>query len=328
MCILNEKQNALEIMRFGKPEAVVTCWPEYCIHYHGVNHEGYEGGGHDLPVGSVWTDIWQTEWHKEHPDVMGFPRGNPLAETSALKQYQWPHPDDERICGKIYDLHAKFPGGDVFLAGSHRDTLWEKAYMIVGMERMMEYFYTEPEYAKEVLHRIMDFQLGIARHYLALGVELVNAGDDLGTQKSLILSPGIIEEFIVPEYRRLFDLYRSKGVIINFHSCGHIEPMLETFIGLGINILNPLQVTANDLAAVRSKTQGRMALMGGVSTHTLMEGPVDRIAQETREAILLLGRHGGYFCAPDQYMPWPREHYEAYRRALDRYGKYPLVAEN
>ena len=145
---------------------------------------------------------------------MGFPRGAPLADLpGSLARYSWPDPDDERIVQQIYDR----PGVDqeeTFLCGSHRDTLWEKCYMLVGMENAMCYFHTEPDAMREVLHRIMDFQLGIARHYLRLGVELVGLSDDLGTQCGLLLSPALISDFLEPEYRRLFALYRPRGVLI------------------------------------------------------------------------------------------------------------------
>jgi uroporphyrinogen decarboxylase len=222
------KENALRIIRFNKPEKVVTGIPEQGLCYHGCNHEGYLGGGHDCPLGSKWTDIWGTEWHKEHEGVMGFPRGNPLADTSALKNYAWPNPDDERIIGKLYSMiDALDRTRDAFICGAHRDTLWEKAYMLVGMENMMIYFYTEPGFAREVLHRIMDFQLGMARHYLKAGIEIAALGDDMGTQTGPLLGPALMNEFLVPEYRRLFDLYRKNKVMITFHSCGNVESALQ-----------------------------------------------------------------------------------------------------
>ncbi len=321
---MTNRENALQIIRFGKPERVTAGWPDYGLNYLGCNHEGYDGGGDDMPVGSIWQDIWQTEWHKEYEGVMGFPKGNPLADVGSLKDYRWPDPNDERICGQIYEKAKGFPGGDVFLSGSNRDTLWEKAYMLVGMEQMMIYFHTEPEYAREILHRIMDFQLGIAAHYVSLGIEIAHMGDDLGTQHSLILSPAIIRDFLVPEYRRLFTFYKTHNVLINFHSCGHIEPILDVFMGLGVDMLNPIQATANNLAAVRSKTQGRMALVGAISTKTLLEGPAGRIREEVRNAISSLGQSGGYFCEPDQGMPFPPAHYQAYLDALEEFGTYPL----
>ena len=320
---MNAKENALRILRFDQPEKITQGPPVYTLSYHGCNHEPYGSElGDDHPVGAWWTDIWGTGWHKVHADVMGLPKICPLAEMDALKTYRFPDPDDERIIGRLDRMTAQFPGGDVFLGGSHRDTLWEKAYMLVGMENMMIYFH--PEYAREVLHRIMDFQLGIARHYLRLGVEFVHLGDDLGSQGGLLLSPKILQEFFVPEYERLFQFYRQHGVLIGFHSCGRIEAALEMFIQLGVDVLNPLQATANNLETVRRKTQGKMALQGGISSGLIMAGPPERIEQEVRFRLWQLGREGGYFCAPDQGMPYPAAHLEALAKAVEQYGCYPL----
>ena len=322
---MNDKENARQTIRFGRPERVLVDWPSHSVTYRGCNHEGYDGGGHHLPVGSRWTDIWGTVWHREHKGVMGFPRGNPLADLKgALPRYEWPDPDDERICGQIYEKAEGWDPKETFLVGSHRDTLWEKSYMLAGMENVMRAFYAQPDAVRELLRRIMDYQLGIARHYLAIGVEMVTMGDDLGTQRGPLLSPRIVDDFLVPEYRRLFDLYRGHGVLVKWHSCGHIQPFLEVFIDLGVDILNPVQATANDLDAVRRITQGRMALQGGVSSATVVRGPVDAIRAEVAQRLWQLGRDGGYFCGPDQGMPWPELHIAALHDAVREMGTYPL----
>ncbi len=322
---MNARENALRILRFDRPEWVATGLPAYELRYQGCNHETIDGeGGDDSPVGSEWVDIWGTVWHKIQDGVMGLPKGYPLARVEDLKGYDWPDPDDERICGKIYALRRDFPGGDLFLAGSHRDTLWEKAYMLVGMENLMVYFLDEPGFVREVLHGIMDFQLRMARHYLEAGVEIVNLGDDLGTQCGPLLGPRIVGEFLVPEYRRLIGLYKEQGVLISFHSCGDIASVLDTFLELGIDVLNPVQATANNLDRVRARTQGRVALLGGVSSATIMEGPVESITREVHQRLWQLGQAGGYFCAPDQGMPYPPEHREAFEQAVERFGRYPL----
>jgi len=321
---LNAKENALRSIRFDRPAWVMQGLPAYALHYRGVNHEGYTGGGHDCPIGTRWKDIWGTGWQKEQEGVMGFPRVNPLAEVSALRTYRWPDPDDERICGQIYQQAAEFPHDDRFLAGNHRDTLWEKTYMLVGMENAMVYFHSEPGFMREVLHHIMDFQLGIARHYAALGVELVYMSDDLGTQRGPLLSPRIVREFIAPEYQRLFDFHKQRGVLVQFHSCGKVDAFLDMWMDLGVDILDPVQATANDLAAVRQATQGRMALHGAVSSALVMQGPAERIVAEARSRMWQLGREGGYFCAPDQGLPYPQGHLRALQEAVEQYGHYPL----
>ena len=320
---MNDKLTALEIIRFGKPERVLTGFPAHGISYFGVNHESPDDGiGHDRPLGSKWKDIWGTEWHKDHEGVMGFPRGNPLADLSTLKSYKWPDP--EKYCGQIYKNTEGWDRNEKFLVGSHRDTLWEKSYMICGMENMMCNFFAEPGAVREILHRIMNFQMSMAKHYVAAGVEMVSCSDDLGTQSAPLLSPEIVKEFLVPEYRRLFEFYKKHNVLINFHSCGHIEPLLEIFMELGINILNPIQATANNLEEVRRRTLGRMALMGGISSKLISEGTAEQIRTQVRKNILLLGKDGGYFCAADQGMPWPRENYDALVKAVEEFGRYPL----
>ena len=324
---MSPKENSLRIIRFDRPERIVSGPPTVGLAYRGCNHEGYEGGGHDCPVGTTWTDIWGTLWQKEHAGVMGFPRGNPLAEVASLRSYRWPDPDDERIRGPIHQSAAAVSCAsrqEKFLCGSHRDTLWEKAYMLVGMENMMVYFHLEPGFVREVLGRIMDFQMGIARHYLAAGIEMASLGDDLGTQLGPLLGAPIVREFLVPQYRRLFDLYRGRGVLINFHSCGRIDEMLPIFLDLGVDVLNPVQATANDLPAVRAATARRMALQGGVSTRTVMAGPVEAIRDEVRARMRQLGQDGGYFCGADQGMPFPPRHVEALNEAIDEFGRYPL----
>lgn len=322
---MTDKENALRVVRFDAPERVLTGLPTHGLAYRGCNHEGYGGGGHHLPVGSRWTDIWGTRWHKSHAGVMGFPRAHPLGDfPAALRTYRWPDADDERICGRIHDRAPLCNRREQFLAGSHRETLWEKSYMLVGMETLMCAFHAEPNAVRELLRRIMDFQLAVARHYLTVGVEVAGLGDDLGTQAALLFSPDVLHEFFLPEYRRLFHLYKAAGVIVAFHSCGHVEPVLDVFMDLGVDVLNPVQATANDLDAVRRATQGRMALQGGVRSDTIVRGPVSAIRDEVARRLWQLGRDGGYFCSPDQGMPWPKEHIDALHAAVADLGRYPL----
>lgn len=325
---MDARQNALEIIRFGRPERLTTGVPAHGLGYRGVNHEGYLGGGHHVPVGTEWTDVWGTTWRRELDGVMGFPQVHPLADfPAALKSYVWPDPADERISGPIAEQAKGWNRATQFLSGSHRETLWEKAYMLVGMETLMLAFHTEPNAVHDLLHRIMDFDLAIARHYCAAGVEIAGLGDDLGTQRGLLLSPKIFQEFLLPEYRRLCAFYRERGVLMSFHSCGYIAPLLDTFMDLGVAVLNPVQASANDLAEMRCRTQGRMALQGGVRSSVIVSGPVAAIRAEVATRLWQLGRDGGFFCCADQGMPWPEAHYRAMEAAVEELGQYPLDRE-
>jgi len=324
---MNVKENALRILRFDDPERIVGGMPGHNISYFGVNHEPFEGeGGHGSPVGTQWRDIWDVGWRKEMEGVMGYAVHHPLADLD-VEHYDWPDPDDQRLVKQIYERAAdpEFDRENQFASGSHRETLWERAYNLVGMDRLMMAFFDAPDAVREIFRRITDFQLGIAQHYVKCGIEIAGTGGDLGTQVGLLVSPGIMQEFMVPEWRRLIAFYKQRDVVITKHCCGHVEPILEMLIDLGIDCLNPIQATANDQGKVREITQGRMALSGGVSTRIIMEGPAERIRAETRKCMWTLGRRGGYFCGPDQGMPFPEEHIAALRETVGEYGAYPLA---
>jgi uroporphyrinogen decarboxylase len=318
------RENTLQIVRFGKPERIVMTPPLHHISYRGCHHENFDGTGSHSPVGMMWTDIWGAKWRKALEGVMGFPVEFPLPNPRALHGYTWPDPNDERICSKIYLEADQAPADGRLLAGHFRCTLWERIYKLVGMEDLMVYFYTEAGFVKEICRRVMDFQLGVAKHYLQVGIEFALLGDDLGSQMGPLLSPHLIDEFFVPEYRRIFRLLKDRNVLIGFHSCGSIEFMLEQFIELGVNVLNPIQASANDLERIRSVTQDRMALQGGVSSATIMDGPVDKIRREAVLRMWQLGRNGGYFCREDQGLPFPEEHREALEEAVATFGGYPI----
>lgn len=326
---MNPVENFRRVLRFEQPEWVPYAPPVYELRWFGANHEGFEcPEGDDSPAGAAWTDVWGVGWRKIHPGVMGMDVEHPLAEIKSLRSYRWPDPNDERICGQIYrmaeDCRRRCGDGELLLAASHRDTLWEKAYMLVGMENMMVYMLREPNFAREVLARIMDFQMGIARHYVKAGAAFAQLGDDLGAQTGPLLSPRLVNGFLASEYYRLFQYYHDHDVPISFHSCGRLDEVLDLLITLGAAIINPVQASANDLDHVRALTQGQAALQGGVSSAVVMDGPPERIEAEVRRRLWQLGQAGGYVCCPDQAMPYPPEHLQAVRAAVETYGRYPL----
>ena len=134
--------------------------------------------------------------------------------------------------------------------------------------------------------------------------------------------PEIINEFLVSEYRRIFDYYKKHNIIINFHSCGHIEELIDTFVDLGVDILNPIQVTANDIIKIREKTQNKICLCGGISSGLIMDSTPDIIRSQVKNIMNILGSKGGYFCSPDQCMPFPEDNIKAFYDAVKEYGKY------
>ena len=157
-----------------------------------------------------------------------------------------------------------------------------------------------------------------------LGVDGVNFSEDLGHQGGLMVSPRLFREFFVPEYRRCFVPLVKEGKMIDFHSCGRVQDVVEDLASLGVAILNPVQARANDLALMKKKSLGKIALQGGIDSHLLMLGPVTKIEEEVERVMTILAPGGGYIVGPDQSMPFPPENIEALWRKALTLGKYPI----
>ena len=111
------------------------------------------------------------------------------------------------------------------------------------------------------------------------------------------------------------------------HSCGHVMEIIPDLIEIGVDILDPVQVRANDQATAKRLYGDKICFMGGIDTqHLLTEGTPEEIAAEVRERIRMLAPGGGYILAPDTLIPVPEANYRAYLEAGERYGRYPLAA--
>jgi len=319
---MDEKTNFFRLVRRDNPEFIPWRIPAAGLHYYGCNPDDSrpEGAG----IGSRWTDIWNVTWDWELEGVMPFPKNPPLAERGALDAYAWPDPHSPEISGCLRTQFEAIVDRDAkVLAASHRSTLFERAWKLMGMDTLMVAMLIDRPWAEAVLDGLTEFALGIAEEYLAYDPDFVGMGDDLGTQRGPLVNPELVRELLVPRYRRIIDFYRERkpGIVISLHSCGQVTEFLDDFIDLGIDVLNPIQARANDLGEMRRRTQGRMTLEGGVDTAVMAHGTPEEVRAEVRTRIEQLGREGEYICHPDQAMPFPEENRQALQETVQEYGR-------
>ena len=124
---------------------------------------------------------------------------------------------------------------------------------------------------------------------------------------------------------------RRHPVKVFYHSCGSIYPLISDLIEIGVDLLNPVQVSAKnmgDTARLKREFGSRLSFCGGVDTqHVLPHGTPDDVRREVRLRIKDLGPGGGYVLAavhaiqPD--VP-PENVCALYEEALAA-GRYPLA---
>jgi uroporphyrinogen decarboxylase len=129
-------------------------------------------------------------------------------------------------------------------------------------------------------------------------VDVLMASDDLGLQTGLMVSDETYRSLIKPRHRKYFDLLHAHSTAkVFFHTCGSVAAILDDLIEIGVDVLNPVQVSAAgmDPETLKRRCAGRLAFWGGIDTqHVLPHGTVAQVKAEVERMIETLGTGGGY----------------------------------
>ncbi len=300
--------------------ALLPCkldWPVYKICY-------WSGDPSDArpPGANEWKDTWGVTWRKESPDpaMMPFPVAHPLADSlDLLNRHPWPNPEDPHLFADLANL--RHPDHQL-LIGEHRFTLYERAWLLTGMQHLAEAVNTDPGGVDELFDRIGTFESVIARRYIQLGVEAAWIMDDYGMSSMANFAPQTWRRYIKPHLRKIVECYHEAGILVFLHSCGNVTPLIHDFLELEIDALDPLQPACNRLDHIRRQTTGRMCLCGGVSSSVMLADNVERTKADTLRRIEELGAEGGYIVGPDDDWDYPASAHQAMLAAVEHY-RYP-----
>ena len=166
-----------------------------------------------------------------------------------------------------------------------------------------EFLLTHTEYVREVF--ALQTEVGLKNLELfrqAVGDKIeaiVVSGTDFGTQRGPFLSPDMFRDLWQPFYKRLNDwVHQNTDWKTFFHTCGSVRALIEDFIAAGVDILNPVQCSAEGMDAQRLKDDfgDRITFWGGgVDTqHVLPFGTPDDVRRQVAERVRIF-RPGGRF---------------------------------
>jgi uroporphyrinogen decarboxylase len=256
---------------------------------HGAGEQFTDLG--DDRVRDSFGVIWDRSVDKDIGNV-----ANRVLPEPTLAGYEFPDPTPPALFDSIPGRLASAPGRfRVFAIGF---SLYERAWTLRGMTRLMMDFYDHPEFVHELLNAIADWNLRQVRRALEHDFDAVYFGDDWGQQDGLQMGPDIWREFIKPVLRRMYGAVRDAGRLVMIHSCGDVDELFDDLVEIGLNCFNPFQPEVMDVDALMAAYRGRLAFHGGLSTQrTLPYGTPDDVRRETRH-LLELGREGSYIFAP------------------------------
>jgi uroporphyrinogen decarboxylase len=260
-----------------------------------------------IPLGSEGTDFWGCHIRKvENPFNSYFEFYDfPLAGAKTVEDvhnHSWPSLDwwdYAAIPSAIEEINRKEPRAVMFFAGGAFETPW---YMR-GLERFLIDLHEQPEIAAAICEHVEEYYRQRALHVLeAAGgqVDIIGSGGDIGSERGMMLNPRVWRARIKPFSGRLITTFKQMGLKTFYHSCGSIVPVIDDFIELGLDILDPIQVSAAGMSPEAiSVFADRLSFHGAIDEVRLLPyATAAEVYRETTRVIDVLGRCGGFIVSP------------------------------
>jgi uroporphyrinogen decarboxylase len=257
-----------------------------------------------------YTDEWGIGWRK--PKDGGFYYDmyqHPLADADSwddFRRYPFPDPvDNQRFIGLREQAEAaRAEEKAVVLAGPCAG-IAEVYSWLRGYEAYYIDLAANQEWVAYMLDRLVEFKCLYWERAIKEVGDLINVvieADDLAGQHSLLFSPDTYRSLIKPRHRRLFSFIKEQAPVkVFFHSCGAVRPILGDFIDAGIDILNPVQLSASGMNLYELKEEfGRDLVFwgGGVDTQGILgSGTPEEVRADVQKNIEALAPGGGFVFA-------------------------------
>ena len=271
-----------------------------------------------------YVDEWGCRWRGEIDGIVGIVVEHPLDDWDKLDAYRMPDPLAVHDWAKIErELHAQRERGELNVGGLSHGFLFMLLYYLRGLENLMiDYATDEPK-----LHTLIDmltaYNRTIVEQYVKIGVDVIDGGDDLGTQTASLISPAMFRKWITPAYTRIFQPARKAGCQVSLHSDGHMVELIDEIIDAGVTICNP-QDLCNGIDAIKAAVNGRICIRLDIDRQTVVPfGAPREIHALVKEAVTKLGSpRGGLELIVGIYPPPPPQNLDALCTAFEEYRTY------
>jgi len=292
----------------------------------------------DMPDYTYFYDEWGIGWKMPkvgglYYDMFHHPLKGEITQGD-IDRYPWPDPaaparfnglrERARYAAEV-EKQGVIIGG--LCAGIMEMVSWMRGFEdyfldFAGNTKLMEYF----------LDKMVDLKMAYWERALEEGGDYVSAvveADDMAGQNGMLISPRTYRNVVKPRHKKLFDFIKSRTrAKVFFHSCGAVRSAIPDLIEAGIDILNPVQVSAAGMDSAELKRDfGRdISFWGGAvdAQNVLQTGGVQQVKDDARRRIEDLAPGGGFVFAPIHNIQHnvPPENVVAMWQTLHEYGTY------
>ena len=265
----------------------------------------------------VWRDgLGRTMKLTKTTSTLPLPQDYPVKTMDDwLKIKPWYQFSEERLSARWQAVAQDAMARDSVIAVSIPGG-FDEPRELLGEENLCLAYYEQPELIQDILHTIGETALAVLdRVSAAVPVDVLYVHEDMAGKSGPLVGPAQIREFVVPYYRRIWNLLQARGArLFDQDSDGDMNPLLDVFLEAGVNCMHPMEPAANmDIVAVRQKYGTRLAFYGGLDKHVLRRSK-EEIARELAYKIPPMVKTGGCVLALDHRVPngTPLENYRFY----------------
>lgn len=195
-------------------------------------------------------------------------------DPSDVELFDWPDPARYISPSECKSL-AQAASSERARLGVIWSAHFQDACAAFGMENALSTMHTDPDIFRAVIQRILEFYLKANEiFYDATQGELhaVLIGNDFGGQSGLMLSPTMINDFVLDGTRQLVKQAQNRGLKVIHHSCGSIRGIIPHLIGLGVDVIHPIQALAKGMEpqALKDDFGDQVSFCGGVDAQDLL----------------------------------------------------------
>ena len=234
---------------------------------------------------------------------------HPLAHAQTVEDvenYRWPDPDwwDYSSIEKAIEVANCV---EPRWLGIGYASLFERSWGLMGFEKLLYDMATTPEIIESVFDHLFNFYLEQTSHILDAAngrVDMVYIADDLGSQKGLLISPNMFNQYLKCRWKSFIDAIKERfgsQLKFQFHSCGAVLKLVDEFIAMGVDILNPIQPKAAgmDPQVLKDHFGSKLCFCGGLDIQDLLpNGTKQDVYNEATRLVHILNNSGGYIASP------------------------------
>jgi hypothetical protein len=275
-------------------------WKEAALGDFPILHKEYQTPGGKLSTSVRTSEDWPHGDHIPFIDDYQVPRAiKPLVTNAAdlpALQYMLTPPTDDDIA--VYQAEVRRAKAFVEELGILLIGGWgvgmDMANWLCGVQPLMMLTMEDEGLVADLLEMLHRWNMDRMRVVLAGGVDLYikrawYEGCDFVT-------PRFFKRVILPRLIPEVELAHAHGAKFGYICSSGILPMLDMFLEAGIDVLigvDPVQGTHTDLAKIKQRCAGKMAIWGGVSGAVTVElGSEQEVRQAVCQALTSLGPDG------------------------------------